>query len=278
MIDSASVILSSSSIIALRTLIALRRSVDSKFSYSYISRRIGIKSRSYLSEVFQGKKKLNDKHVMPIVELLSLPLPEAELLRGKLLLDFADLSAFEAERLRLTVKDSEKKLSSSTVELAGVKDINLVMILAVCLHLFQDGTASRRQILDLFSRDKHLEVERGLVDLIHNKILVKEGDLYRYSPEYEHSMHLYTSTTIKNQVDYLKASLNEALAEVEGFKPDSKDTIFYSGIITADQKQYLDALVHVKQNLRSIQSRIESNPADSLIRFNVQIYPVATKR
>lgn len=277
MIDSASVILSSSSIVALRTLIALRRSVDSKFSYSFISKRIGIKSRSYLSEVFQGKKKLNDKHVIPIVELLALPLPEAELLQGKLLLDIADLSPKEAERLRLSVRDSEKKLSSSTVELSDVRDINLVMILAVCLHLFQDGKATRRQILDLFSRDKHLEIERGLGDLIHNKILVKEDDAFRYSPEYEHSLHLYTATTIKNQVDYLKASLNEALVEVNDFNQKKEESIFYSGIITADRKHYLEALEYVKQSMRSVQSRIESNPADTLIRFNVQIYPVATK-
>ena len=92
MVEPASVILSSSSLVALRSLIALRRSVDSKFSYSYISRRLGIKSRSYLSEVLSEKKKLNPKHIGPMVDLLSLPLPEAELLKGKLMLDVGDLS------------------------------------------------------------------------------------------------------------------------------------------------------------------------------------------
>ena len=277
MIDSASVILSSSSVVALRTLIALRRSVDSKFSYSYISRRIGIKSRSYLSEVFKGKKKLNDKHVTPIVDLLGLPLPEAELLRAKLLLDVADLSDVDAARIRLSVRDSEKKLSSSTVALSGVRDINLVMILAVCLHLFKDGSATRRQILDLFSRDKHLDVEIGLADLIANGVLVKADDFYSYSPEYTNSLHLYTATAMKTQVDYLKASLNEALTHVSDFEQNRQDTVFYSGIITADRTQYLQSLEHVKQSMRSVQSRIESNPADTLIRFNVQIYPIVTK-
>lgn len=277
MIDSASIILSSTSIVALRTLVALRRSVDSKFSYSFISKRIGIKSRSYLSEVFQGKKKLNDKHIVPIVDLLALELPEAELLKGKLLLEVADLSRAEAERLLLAVQDSEKKLRSSTVAISDVRDINLVMILAVSLHLFKDGQATRRQVIDLFNRDRHFEVERGLADLIKNRILVKDGEILSYSPEYAHSLHLYTATTVKNQNDYLKASLNEALSHVDDFEKNREETIFYSGIITADKMKYIEALGHVKQSLRSVQSRIESNPADTLIRFNVQIYPIITK-
>ncbi|WP_141731376.1 hypothetical protein [Oligoflexus tunisiensis] len=276
MVDPASVILSSSSLVALRSLIALRRSVDPKFSYSYISKRIGIKSRSYLSEVFNEKKKLNPKHVVPMVDLLSLPLPEAELLKGRLILDVGDLSEAEAARIRLEVRDAEKKLTSGTLELSGVRDINLVMLLAVCLHLFKDGKATKRQIFDLFKRDKHLEVERGLYDLVKNGLLVKEADLYSYSPDYTNMLHVYMATNKKSEVDYLKASIREALDHVDNFQSNSQESVFYSGFITAEKAKYLQDLDYVKQSLRSVQSRIESNSADTVIRFNVQIYPVAT--
>jgi hypothetical protein len=276
MVDPASVILSSSSLVALRSLIALRRSVDSKFSYSYISRRIGIKSRSYLSEVFNEKKKLNPKHVVPMVDLLALPLPEAELLKGKLMLDVGDLNEAEAARLRSEVRDAEKKLTSGTLQLSDVRDINLVMLLAVCLHLFKDGKASKRQIFDLFKRDKHLEVEKGLYDLIRNGLLVKEGDLYTYSPDYANILHVYMATNKKNELDYLKGSIREALEHVGDFQNNAQETVFYSGLITAEKASYLKELQYVKQSLRSAQSRIESNAGDTVIRFNVQIYPVAT--
>jgi hypothetical protein len=276
MVDPASVILSSSSLVALRSLIALRRSVDSKFSYSYISRRIGIKSRSYLSEVFNEKKKLNPKHVVPMVDLLALPLPEAELLKGKLMLDVGDLNEAEAARLRSEVRDAEKKLTSGTLQLSDVRDINLVMLLAVCLHLFKDGKASKRQIFDLFKRDKHLEVEKGLYDLIRNGLLVKEGDLYTYSPDYANILHVYMATNKKNELDYLKGSIREALEHVGDFQNNAQETVFYSGLITAEKARYLKELQYVKQSLRSAQSRIESSSGDTVIRFNVQIYPVAT--
>lgn len=276
MVDPASVILSSSSLVALRSLIALRRSVDSKFSYSYISRRIGIKSRSYLSEVFNEKKKLNAKHVAPMVDLLALPLPEAELLKGKLMLDVGDLNEAEAARLRSEVRDAEKKLTSGTLQLSDVRDINLVMLLAVCLHLFKDGKAKRRQIFDLFKRDKHLEVEKGLHDLIRNGLLVKEGDLYSYSPDYANILHVYMATNKKNELDYLKGSIREALEHVSDFQNNAQETVFYSGLITAEKARYVKELQYVKQSLRSAQSRIESSAGDTVIRFNVQIYPVAT--
>jgi hypothetical protein len=276
MVNPASVILSSSSLVALRSLIALRRSVDSKFSYSYISKRIGIKSRSYLSEVLSEKKKLNPKHVVPIVDLLALPLPEAELLKGRLMLDVGDLSESEVARIRLEIRDAEKKLTSGTLELSGIRNIHFVMLLAVCLHLFKDGKATRRQIFDLFNRDKYLEVERGLHDLVKNGLLVKDGDIYSYSPDYTNMLHVYMATNKENQIEYLKASLHEALDHVEGFQPQSQEAVFYSGLITAEKAKYLQDLDYVKQSLRSVQSRIESSSADTIIRFNVQIYPVAT--
>lgn len=276
MVEPASVILSSSSLVALRSLIALRRSVDSKFSYSYISRRLGIKSRSYLSEVLSEKKKLNPKHIVPMVDLLSLPLPEAELLKGKLMLDVGDLSEAEATRLKSEVRDAEKKLTSGTLQLSDVRDINLVMLLAVCLHLFKDGKATKRQIFDLFKRDRHLEIEKGLHDLIKNGLLMKEGELYSYSPDYSHILHVYLATNKKNELDYLKGSIREALDHVGEFQNNAQETVFYSGLITAEKAKYLQELQHVKQNLRSAQSRIESSSGDTVIRFNVQIYPVAT--
>ncbi|HET9241225.1 MAG TPA: hypothetical protein VFO10_28430 [Oligoflexus sp.] len=276
MVDPASVILSSSSLVALRSLIALRRSVDSKFSYSYISRRLGIKSRSYLSEVLSEKKKLNPKHIAPMVDLLSLPLPEAELLKGRLMLDVGDLSEAEATRLKSEVRDAEKKLTSGTLQLSDVRDINLVMLLAVCLHLFKDGKATKRQIFDLFKRDRHLEIEKGLHDLIKNGLLVKEAELYSYSPDYTNILHVYMATNKKNELDYLKGSIREALEHVGDFQSHAQETVFYSGLITAEKAKYLQELQHVKQSLRSAQSRIESSAGDTVIRFNVQIYPVAT--
>lgn len=263
---------------ALRTIIAIRRSENTKFSYSFLSKRLGIKSRSYLTEALKGGKNLNPKHINPLVALLNLPLPETELLEGKLLLDFGDLAAADVEKIKLSVRDIEKKLTSTTVEIAEVRDIHLVMILAACFHLFRNGSATRRQILDLFSKDKVFEIEKALGDLLQNGLLTLEGDSYRFSPEYGDRIHLYMATSPKNEIDYLKSSLAEASAEVESYKKENKDSIFYSGIITADLAHYIESLDYVKQNLRSIQSRIESNPSDTLVRFSVQLYPLATKQ
>lgn len=278
MVDAASIIVSSSGLVALRSLLALRRSVDAKYSYSYLSRCIDIKSRSYLSAVFKEQKKLSPKHIDPLVDILELPLLEAEMLKAKLQLEFGDLSQGEAVKLQSFVADSEKKLTSSKkVSLPEVRELHFVLMLAACLHLFKESRATRRQLLDLFSREKVLEVERGLAELLRNGLFIKEGEHYTFSPEYSNMLYLYTSPTKKDQIDYLKASLTEAASHIGNFDEQSVDRIFYSGIITSERARYIESLTYVKENLRSIQSRIESNPADSLIRFNVQIYPVAHK-
>lgn len=119
-------------------------------------------------------------------------------------------------------------------------------------------------------------MERGLYDLVKNGLLVKEGDLYSYLPDYTNMLHVYMATNKKNQVDYLKASIREALDHVDDFQSNSQESVFYSGFITAEKVKYMQDLDYVKQILRSVQSRIESNSADTVIRFNVQIHPVAT--
>jgi hypothetical protein len=84
------------------------------------------------------------------------------------------------------------------------------------------------------------------------------------------------ATNKKNELDYLKGSIREALEHVGDFQSHAQETVFYSGLITAEKAKYLLELQHVKQSLRSAQSRIESSAGDTVIRFNVQIYPVAT--
>lgn len=278
MLDPASIVLSSSGLVALRTLLALRRSVDSKYSYSYVSKCIEIKSRSYLSAVFKEQKKLNPKHIVPLVDLLSLPLLESEILKGKLQLEFGDHSPGEIERIHSALQDAEKKLTSTTtVKLPEVRELHFVLMLAASLHLFKEGRATRRQLLDLFSRDKHHEVERGLGELLRNGLFVKEGEFYSYSSEYANMLYLFTAPTKKDEIGYLKASLTEAMRHVEDFDKHEEEALFYSGIISADKERYLESMRFVKESLRSVQSRMESNPANTLVRFNIQIYPVAHK-
>lgn len=277
MLDSASIILTNSGLIALRTLLAVRRALDPKYSYSYISTRLGIKARSYLPEVFKEKKPLNPKHIVPLVDFLELPIAEAEILRAKLLLEFGQLSAAEREQIRLSLRDSEKKMASGDVELSQVRDINLALIIAASLHLFVDGKANRRQILELFGRERYLEVERGLSDLIQSGLFAKDGDILAYSPEFSNILHLYTSTSKKASSDYLRASLREAHDKVSVFEDRSQEMVFYSGIITTEMAKYLEALEQVKHALRNMQSRIECHPADTLVRFNVQLYPIVHK-
>lgn len=278
LLDLTGIIRSNSGLVALRSIIAIRRVDSVKFTLSFLSKRLGIKSRSYLTEILKGTKPLNPKHINPLVSLLGLSLPESELLETKLLLEFGDLAPTELEKLKQKLKDTEKKLTSATVEITEVRDIHLVMILAACFHLFKDGSATRRQILELFQRDKFFEIEKALGELLQNGLLISEGEVYRFSPELGERIHLYMATSPKNEIHYLKSSLAEASDKVNGFNKANKDSIFYSGIITADLARYIESLDYVKQTLRSIQSRIESNPADALIRFSVQLYPLVTKQ
>ncbi len=275
--DAISIILANSGLVALRHLLAIRRAEHSKFSYSSISRKLGIKSRSYLAEAIKGKKKLNEKHIDPIVSSLNLPEAAAELLKNKLYLESADLNSTEREKLRIAIQDASKKFSSSQIELNDVRDINLVMKMAMCLYIFPRGRATRRDIIELFGQERFVEVEWAIMDLLRNGLLVKEGDYFRYADNVSEIFHLYTRTSPSHEKAYLKSALQEASEHLDELNRRPESCVFYSGLITAQQLAYLQSMDFIKQSLRNIQSRIEAKDADSLVRFNVQIYPILVK-
>ena len=276
---SLPIILHSPGTSALRSLIALRRANEPKFSYSFISRSLGIKARSYLSEVLKGIKKLNERHIEPIVDLLDLPVDEADLLKKKLLLEMGDLNPKECERLRVAIKTLERKFSSKQLQLQDIKDINIVMVLGASLFLFTDYRANRRQFLELFPKERYQDIETGLGELLRNGLFIKDGEQYTFSEEFQNVLHLYTSTARLHEINYLKASLQEALLHVNDFDRDSQSSIFYSGIVTSEMAEFCKAREAIRQNLRGIQSQIVTDgKSDTLIRFNVQLYPIVHKK
>lgn len=274
----ASLILANTGRRSLKTIIAIRRASNASLSYSYISKSIGIKSRSYVSEAVNGKKPLSAKHISPIVDLLDLAPDESSLLKNKLLLEMGDLNSQEQERIQSEIRNIEKLFALKRFNFQGIDNLNVILILSVVLHLFEGHRASRREILDLFPRDRFMEIEKGINDLVTLGLFVKENDSYVFSKELNDISHLYTRSTRAVELTYLRSSMKEAIDHVHNYKNDSDSSVFYSGIVATDMEEFKAALGSIKQNIRGIQSQmISPKNGDSLIRFNIQLYPIVHK-
>ncbi|SMF82795.1 TIGR02147 family protein [Pseudobacteriovorax antillogorgiicola] len=261
---------------ALFSILREYRRRSQKYSYANLSRHLGLKSRSYISECLSGKKKLNQKHVKPLIELLGLPPSETEMLVKKTLLDIADLNPNDRHRLSRDISSIEKSFSQSEIDFSALRNPRLSVLLSVSLYLFDDNRATLRQLVKLFGRDQYHEIELAIADLLRLGLWQSEGDYYKY-PEAGAMPFRSNEYSRESEVSYLKETIEEAKQALQKtYRTQPESSIFQSHVLTVNRKQYQQLIDDMKQSISRMQSNIEvsGNETDSLVRFNVQVYPI----
>ncbi|MCX6127325.1 MAG: hypothetical protein NTV34_21600 [Proteobacteria bacterium] len=76
-----------------------------------------------------------------------------------------------------------------------------------------------------------------------------------------------------SHIDFMKLTIREAASKAEEWFQKPNISVIISSIISVRAEDLYLQLKKAKENLYSLPSELESSNADTLIRFNVQIFP-----
>lgn len=76
-----------------------------------------------------------------------------------------------------------------------------------------------------------------------------------------------------SHIEFIKLALAHADKSVEKWFPQKNKSYFVSSILSVKMKHFEETVESLKSKLLLVQADLESPDADSLIHFNVQIYP-----
>ena len=77
-----------------------------------------------------------------------------------------------------------------------------------------------------------------------------------------------------SHLQFLESSLTDAATNLEHWFDKPSESHISATIISVSKKVYEEKLQAMKADLIAMQSALESSEADTLIRFNVQIFPI----
>ena len=276
--ESKTVIYENDGITAVEKLIALRKLQTPYFSKSYLSKKLGLRSRGYLTDVFKKRKKLSARIAAPLVEQLGLEAKHEALLKKKLMLD-TELCKTEEARASLLEEISMlmKNDSRESIAISENDNIEFLSLIYLSFFLFAHNTGQRKDVVKLFGRDKGIVVDRSLHILVQKGVLIKEGSFYR--PDENHTpSFLNLNCSTNHLIKYLKSSILEGSEKVNQLKTIPGEVIFNSSVLTVRKKKYLELVAELKNDLNTMHAKLDDSQPDTLVRFNVQIYPLVSHK
>jgi uncharacterized protein (TIGR02147 family) len=255
---------------AFRQLYQTAKNLDKRYSLSFMCRRLGLSSKGFLSDVMQGKRLLGHKYWDKVGQIFHLDPACHEILillfsidnekdcdRKKLLTD-------ELAIKRKALRYSKKILSSKLRGMFFSFDV-------FCAFGLFHNEPSKEQLRQYFGVERGVELEVALNILLTTGLIEKtDHGTYRLT---DNRIRFSDSEDGISHLDFLRESIEDARRSVETWKTRTDESIFASNIISVKRSDYLAALNKLKRDLLEIQSNLESQEADILIRFNIQVYP-----
>jgi uncharacterized protein (TIGR02147 family) len=260
---------------ALQQAFAWRKALDSRFSLAYIARRLGLKSRGTLSLMLRGERPIPGRIRRPLLEVL---------LRDESLVDYVELllkrDEAEAEPLRQEIEGKLKALHFflrdrfTSVHLQH--GMNLLASDILCAFDLFAGCPTERQLIDFFGKSRFNEVQTAIGSLLANGLIEKtDGRLQRT----ERTQRFLTiqGSEADSMLNYLKDSIHDAWLNVAKWQADSSMSCFGSTTMSVNRETYQEVIKRLKKDIFRYFSELETDRGDTLIRFNMQIFPLQDK-
>jgi|GEM_PF-6227833 len=264
--------------VALAGLFEIAKARRKSLTHALLATRADI-SKSYLSEVMSGKKRLNPRYTLALASALKLGLLETaclEALAKRDALAGTSASADDADvKMRAETEENVRKARRVLALLAlsetpPNEDALLSFDIYAALSLFREPPYYTT-IAALFADRERTRVYNALDDLVRSGSLVKSADgQLRYS---EKGMVHNVMRNTTDFVAYWQASLDDARERV-ATQAERKDvTCFLSYAVSVKKEAYAPALESLKKSIFEFATGVEAQEADMLVRLNLQVYP-----
>jgi uncharacterized protein (TIGR02147 family) len=258
----------------LERLIVMKKMENSAFTKNYVTRRVGLSSRGYLTDVFKGRKKLSARFVKPLVATLDLEPFEAAYLEKKLLLETEYAKSQETrEELQAELHVLEKNFRSMTLTVEDHFDVYALSLVYLSLFLFPDKKASQRDLLKVLAILPAATIERSIMFLLQKELIIESDHRFTVNPDKDFSF-LSAQYSASQEIAYLKKSFTEGIERLPLLQQQRDDVIFHSSVLTVKRSEYREFVRKIKQDFRTYHAELDHQHPDTLVRFNVQLYPI----
>ena len=255
---------------AIRNLYDLWKRTHPRFSLTILCKRANISSKGYLSDVMSGKRTLNMKYRNSITEAFQLERENAHYLKTMIALDAAKTPAKKAQltrKLSIAKKTINVQFLSMSHQYAGIFQALEVFC---AFGLFQ-GKPTKAELKRFLSDFSATQLNESLALLMSMK-LIEPGSKDDFKSLTEHFL-LGEAAADFSHAEFIRLALAHAADNVAVWFPQKNRSYFVSSIVSVQMAHFEQVLEGLKSKMLLVQAELESSDADSLVRFNVQIYP-----
>ena len=247
-----------------------RKAFNKKMSLRYLCKKSGISSSGYLSDVFKGKRKLNEKYVDKLNEALQLDPNFSSYLAISVQIEKSK-NPDAKEKLIQTRNQIRKLLSyqKPVVPNSLEKDLLFHVIVMSSFALFA-GKPTRKQLFEHFGTRLSSYLASSLNSLLEQEFITEDDGILKLEKS-----HLFfaDSKNGNSHIDFVKQGLSDAINSLEKWYSTPNQSAIYSSVISTKKKDFEAKIPELKKQIIEMQNELDSDEADQLIRFNLLIYP-----
>ncbi len=140
------------------------------------------------------------------------------------------------------------------------------------LSLFKNAP-TKDEILSRFSHRDFLDVESALAELENLKIIERNPADKRYH-QLQKKVSWIKSDNPDATIQGIQEIYKDGVASLPKFFSSREMSLYLASIVSTDWSKFIKVLPKLREEIYRLESEIESESADSLVRFNVQVYPV----
>ncbi len=256
---------------ALKRLYNFQKQKQPTFSLTILGKKLGISSKGHISDMIRGRRSISRKHWSILSQVFDLSETQTHYFQCLLEKDHSKCNSqksyFEKqlESLERLINKSVDHRTLPTKE----SPTKFAVELLKSFPIFQNKP-NFRDILDYFGRHRFKEIQSTLGYLLNEDLIdVKDGFYFiKNQPA--------ATETLLAETDYLKASIIEACDFLEHFENDSS-AIFTSDVLCVSSEDYQKIIVEFRSKLEELRQRSQSGQEDTLIKVNLQVFPLGLK-
>lgn len=251
----------------IQCLFTARKKSSSKFSLTWLCRRAGIPTKGNLSDVMRGRRKLSSKYIRPLGKAFGLS--------GVDLTFFCRLFEWESCRNKELKQElyEELELIRKVLRIRWIENnmalhpLSLLVFATFGLFSNRARIDQLQQTLNTYDKD---EVEKALEALVARGLAKSDGEYF--SPSVDQVM-FSGKENFEPQSHFVEVSLIEAQERAPKIWKDP-DTFFSATILSTKFETYLKELDSLRESVSRLHARLENPQADTLVRVNLQVYPL----
>lgn len=251
----------------LRSVLEARKKAKKQGSLSWLGSCAGIKSKGYSSDVMSGRRTLNPRYLDGLC--VALEMSQLASVYFQLLVQYEHGGSSDAS-LWGRIASVRKSLKVAKKEsLTPFKDIHLAFDIYAAFGLYENQPTSD-DLISYFGQRicnrvqlclKYL-TDMGLIEEKNGRYHLRFADVV-FAGSLDRDFHFR----------YLEASLQDAEEQMTHWFSHKEVAFFESAVISVDRITYEKWLRQMRAYVQEAKTSIESEQANMLVRFNVQIYP-----